>query len=508
MEPIIKNFPQKSTNHKSKITGNQIAIMVGVVVFLLGLFVRLIDITDPPLDFNPTRQLRSAIIARGLYYQSVPDADPELQKHAVSHMNSMERLEPTIMEHLVAFTYRIMGDENLWVSRIFSALFWVIGGFALFDLGRRMTSLWGAQFGIIIYLFIPFSIQASRSFQPDPLMVMLISLTAWSLHQWGENPLWKWTLLTGFLGGMAIFVKGVAVFFIGGMAVGMVGFILGADQDQQWRLTNIKTRLKNPQIWVMMGLMILPIFVYYLAGSSQTVTGYSASWTIITRWREVVDPSFFMHWAVRVNELLMLPVVLIGLVGTLVVPVRDRTMLWGLWIGYFLFGVTFPYHTLTHDYYHLPLIFIVAISIPAFAEVIVEKVSLQGRVPNFVLAGVVVIFTIYNGWIGRSILVGQDYSHHPEFWQNVAGAMPIDGDFIGYSQDYGFRLMYYGWRRLSLLPPNLDSDAFKAISADENYFLSTAPGQLSEDLKNYLETNFTEYASGIGYTIYLLTPNP
>ena len=42
----------------------------GAVLLILaaGLALRLFDLTDQPLDFHPTRQLRSAIIERGMYY--------------------------------------------------------------------------------------------------------------------------------------------------------------------------------------------------------------------------------------------------------------------------------------------------------------------------------------------------------------------------------------------------------------------------------------------------------
>ena len=48
-----------------------------MALFALGLAIRLYDLTDPPLDFNPTRQLRGAIMARGYYYEMLPDADSD-----------------------------------------------------------------------------------------------------------------------------------------------------------------------------------------------------------------------------------------------------------------------------------------------------------------------------------------------------------------------------------------------------------------------------------------------
>ncbi len=44
------------------------------LMLLVGFALRMYDLTDPPLDFAPTRQLFSAIKARGMYYQYVTDA--------------------------------------------------------------------------------------------------------------------------------------------------------------------------------------------------------------------------------------------------------------------------------------------------------------------------------------------------------------------------------------------------------------------------------------------------
>ena len=46
-----------------------------LILFGLGFAIRMVDLTDPPLDFHPTRQLRSAIIARSMYYRSLPEAE-------------------------------------------------------------------------------------------------------------------------------------------------------------------------------------------------------------------------------------------------------------------------------------------------------------------------------------------------------------------------------------------------------------------------------------------------
>jgi len=122
------------------------------VIFLLALGIRLYDLTDPPLDFHSTRQFWSAIIARGMYYQgleNVPDWQRDL---AVATWKAQPVIEPTIFESMVAVTYRIVGQEIIWIPRIYSALFWLIGGLGLYFLARDMTSMDGGIIALIFYL--------------------------------------------------------------------------------------------------------------------------------------------------------------------------------------------------------------------------------------------------------------------------------------------------------------------------------------------------------------------
>jgi hypothetical protein len=173
-------------------------LFVGLLLLLLfglGLGVRLYDLTDPPLDFHPTRQLRMAMITRGIYYKMSPAADPLSRETAIAFGRSMGVYEPPILENLVASTYQILRGEYLWVSRIFTSLFWLVGGVALFDLSRRMTSTGGALLATAFYLFLPFGVIASRSFQPDPGMVMWVILATYAFYRWAQGRQWRWAIL-------------------------------------------------------------------------------------------------------------------------------------------------------------------------------------------------------------------------------------------------------------------------------------------------------------------------
>ena len=103
-----------------------------VLIFGLALTIRFYDLTDLPLDFHPTRQLVSVIKARGLYYKSrPPGVDIKQVRTAIRQANLKADVEPVVLERLVAFTYRFTG-EKVWIARIYSSTFWVVGGIFLF----------------------------------------------------------------------------------------------------------------------------------------------------------------------------------------------------------------------------------------------------------------------------------------------------------------------------------------------------------------------------------------
>src|SRR5690242_298012 len=155
-----------------------------VLIFGAAFGIRLYDLTDLPLDFHPTRQLLSAIKARGLYYETQPDGVPTWKLESAIRMAKLKAdVEPVVLEGLVAFTYRFTG-EQVWIARIYSSLFWLVGGIFLFLMAREFVSFGGALVGTAYYLIFPYAVIGSRSFQPDPLMIMLTIGFWWMFARW------------------------------------------------------------------------------------------------------------------------------------------------------------------------------------------------------------------------------------------------------------------------------------------------------------------------------------
>ena len=93
------------------------------LVFFFGLVGRFYDFDDPPLDFHPTRQLHSMLIARGMYYEGLEDAPPEQRELAVHQWKSEGQIEPPIMERLSAWGYRLFEQMTYRIPGFYRSSF-------------------------------------------------------------------------------------------------------------------------------------------------------------------------------------------------------------------------------------------------------------------------------------------------------------------------------------------------------------------------------------------------
>jgi hypothetical protein len=338
-------------------------------------------------------------------------------------------------------------------------------------------------------------------------MVCLIVFTLWALFRWQNTASWKWAIAFGVFAGAALFVKNLSAFIILG---GFVGVILGA--------RGLKRSIRDPQVWTMTGLLILPVGIYTLYGMlNLNMEGQFALRFFPKMW---IDPAFYFRWAFTVNANIgWTAVLLAALCIFLADPKRERPLLVGLWIGYLLFGMTFSYHFFTHDYYQLSFIPLVAISMAPGLRLFFERFFKQspGIFPRLALTGVVLIGIAIPAWYSRSRIVNADYYNEPNFWAEIGDQLGHDGGVIGLTQDYGYRLAYWGWqgsaswftsadigvRYLAGQDVNL-MEKFTEDTAGKKYFLITMFGEfdMQPAVKDLLYKNYPIYAQTDEYVIF------
>jgi hypothetical protein len=486
-----------------------------ILLFGAALTIRLYDITDLPLDFHPTRQLVSFIKARGMYYQTKPDGvSAQEVKTAVRFAKLKADIEPTVFESLVAFTYRFTG-EKLWVPRMYASLFWLAGGIFLFLLSRDFVSFDGALVSTAYYLVFPYAIIGSRSFQPDVLMILLVLGFWWAFARWNRFPSWSYAVLAGLLGGLAIFIKFSAAFFVIGGALGLVLSRL-----------SLRDLLRNVQVWVIALLGALPAALYLLYGifvRGDLASQFSGRFVPAL----LFNPVNYLQWEVKMSMAAGGLFVMLAMLGLFLTQDRHlRIFLYGLWGSYILFGLFFNYHIATHDYYHLPFIPIVGLSLAPLGEGLFARLRESTVQP---WARIVIYFILIFGlfsvaWDVRNQMKAVDYRPQAAMWAEIGERLDDDARVVALTQDYGSRLEYWGWQESANWPylgdagyANVRSgrmtfdDLFDRFSSQMSHFLVTDFEELERqpELKERLFSFYPVSAEGEGYLIFdLKNPLP
>lgn len=361
----------------------KLRILVAALI-LVAFGVRMYRITAPPIDFHPSRQLMCGAIAHGMYITSLPDA-PEWQK-AVAEANwkTEFQLEPRITETVATWCYRLAGSEQLWMPKALAALYWMIGGLLLFLIARNLSTDSTAIGSLFCYLFFPFGILATRSFQPDPMVVacFLAGLHAFLLCIERQTPLR--VAAPAILWSLCIFMKPILL-----PSIGLICLFLFT-----WR-HGWANAFKSPVPYIVGVCFILPI-LYYAGG---ILGEANADSKLREQASQTVLPALLLtkkYWFGLINmtgRMVGLIPLAIAIWAAWCLPKEPfhRILMRAWWIGYLCFCFIFTWHAHTHDYYQLQLIPLVAVSYAFLLQRLVEqkvKLLLTSKLP---LALVIII---------------------------------------------------------------------------------------------------------------------
>jgi hypothetical protein len=412
-----------------------------------------------------------------------------------------------VFERLVAWTYGLTG-EHLWIARIYASLFWLAGGIFLFLLAREFVSFEGALVSTAYYLIFPYAILGSRSFQPDPLMVLLILAFWWIFSRWSHSPSWTKVILAGLLGGFAIFIKFSAAFFVIGGALGLA-------------LSRFSFRglLRNGQVWILAVLGALPALLYLVYGifiRGDLASQFSGRFIPAL----LFSPLNYLQWEVKASMAAGGVFIMLGLLG-LFLPQdkRLRSFLVGLWAAYLLYGSFFNYHIATHDYYHLPFIPIVALSLAPLGEWFFTRLTEMSALRwTKIAVSAILLYGLFSVlWDVRNQMKAVDYRPQATMWAEIGEQFDHNARVIALTQDYGSRLEYWGWRRFATWPYTGDAgyanirggvfsfdDLFNRYASKMSYFLVTDFDELERQsqLKERLYSFYPVSAEGDGYLIF------
>jgi hypothetical protein len=158
-----------------------------------------------------------------------------------------------------------------------------------------------------------------------------------------------------------------------------------------------------------------------------------------------VDPVTYLRWKGMIASTLGFEWFLVALLGTFLIREKaPRTLFIAVWIGYFVYGMTFSHHISTHDYYQLPFVPAVAVGLAAAVQVVVNRLQAPKPVLYSLLIGITLFWVTMNAWDVRVKLKKDDYRGDAAFW-TMLGKKLEGKSVVSITPDYGYRLAYWGW---------------------------------------------------------------
>jgi 4-amino-4-deoxy-L-arabinose transferase-like glycosyltransferase len=483
-------------------------------LFVAALAIRLYRINTPPLDFHATRQYRSFIIARAYYFNGLTSI-PAWEQQVASFSRRKEGiLEPPIFEFIVSLGYQILGGEQIWFPRLLSSLFWLIGGWFLYLIGQKIADADTALFATAFYLFLPFAVVASRSFQPDPLMIMLMMVSLWAILRYQEIPSDSRLLLASAISSLAFIVKPGSVFVL--IAAFLSLLIL-----QQ----GVRRAVLSRAFLIFAVITITPTILIYLYG---TLTGSflvgEAEKTLLPQlWFSLF---FWRSWITNIDSTVGFIPLIVALFGLLMFREGlPRTFMLGLWIGYGFFGMALNYNFATHDYYQLQFIPIVGLSIAPVVTLVMNHLNQMYSQWYWRLAGwgILAMALLLSLIVSRSRLVNPYSQHKVDIQQQIGAQVGHTTKTVFLSGDYGVPLEYHGllsgfpwpltsdleWEQLAGVPVEGAQERFNRWFAKDSpkYFIIEDMTQFEQqpDLKEFLMANYPILVQNDDYMIFSLS---
>lgn len=459
---------------------------VAWLILAVAALVRLVHLGVPPLDFHATRQYRSALIARA-QSDTALDALTPAQRAAAVQAGRMRLLEPPIVESVARATWAIAGREDLRLPRLLSILAWLL---ACWSVWRILRDAWspGALLAMAVMAFTPYSIDASRAFMPDPLMVGLLTagLAAIVIDHRASSPASRAARLV--LTAAALVVKPMA-----GLLLAPALLLL----DMQRRgLRGILTA------GVTIAAAALPVVVYY-AWLLQQGSSVGDNRFFPELWGR---SSFWLGWLSMISRVIGLPLLLVALLLSMAARGGLFVMVVGLWSGYLALGLAFSHHISTHDYYSLPLIPIVALAIGAGVSSLRHRVSSSTH--RSVMIGTVAAVLVSLAMTPAAAAPWGDYAKaeartraYAELGARTGHSLRV----VTLDGDYGYPIAYHGLVGTSQLPLSIDR-SLSAVSGGTlpplaetfrgrggEFFLPTVQAELdaAPDLLRWLDQRAT-----------------
>lgn len=408
-------------------------ILPYLLLFFLGLLIRVPESQAHMLSHQATRQYQSAMVAKTMM-QSPTDF--------MSYWNG-ERgaMEPPVVESLTVSVWKLLGTMDLRVPRVLSGLYWVAGFLLFFHLVKRVMGEEVAFFASLFCLLFPFGVLFSLHMQPEPLMFLFLFLGlnfSYSAIQSGNKKLFFFGNLFLFL---AVLIRPLLLFPLFGFCL----FLLFPSH----RGFSFRSFL-SACVPAFLGVFLFFFYKIFI-GAYTDQAGFSFQpryWT---------EYGYYRGWAKMIKTVFgYLPVFL---VAVSLLFVRGRTVrFFGLmFFSYLLYGLLFNHHIHTHDYYQIIYLPVFALALGIFAKKI--KVFLNERLRKPTASKLVPFLLIVTVTVPFVNFRPQPYWNQLQGWYEEIGTIVGENRSVALSYFYANPLCYHSDADLETWPHSYDRPA-------------------------------------------------
>jgi 4-amino-4-deoxy-L-arabinose transferase-like glycosyltransferase len=477
-----------------------------VLFFVLAALTRIIGSREPVHLVE--REYNSAIFARDFYYQNNIKIEPWRQENSRVTREIFPTLEPPVTEYLVSWIYRLTVQEHIWYSHYLTTAFWLISGIFLYAIAARLISVEAAFFATVIYLFLPWGIIISRSFQPDALMMLMFLMSLFFIVRYFEKLNLVSAVLAGVVTGLTLLFRPLVSFQLLCAFVVLLLF-----HQKSWKA------LFSRQVLIFFAISLsLPALFYaygiFMSGSLQNQASLSFRPHLLLR------PRFWREWLELGTSVSGNHMVISAFLGFFFLnKIKVKILLLGLLIGYLIFGIVFTYHIITHPYYHIQLFPLLAISASVFVVFTLERLQqFTGRYWILPALGAFLILFYFNYQELRSNQRPPVFES-PQLAAEIGELVQHNSRTVFVAYHYGVPLVYYGEFAGKPWPVRIDDAFYRppdekektveerllSLGFEPEYFIITnfdLYNRMHQDLRAYLESNCQRYQTQAEFLIY------
>ena len=396
-----------------------------VTLFLAAAGVRLVELDAPGVLVD--RDYTSALFARDLYFRHAENIEPWRREIVRETRQNEPALEPPVTEWLASMLYRAAGREDMRLARVLTSAFWLMGGWLLYRTAQRLVSTDAAVFALAYYLFLPYSILLSRSFQPDALMMLgfLASLHLVVRHH--EAP-----------SGRTLFAAALAAGLTAAYRPLVLPALLGAFAVPSMQRRGLIRGAFDRSTMIYSTIAVAPALCYYWYATF--VAGHFRGQVALSfRPHLLRHLEYWAGWGEAVLIVIGAASLVLGACGVVLLRAGlPRSLIVGAVLGYLVFGLLFTLHIHTHEYYSAQLIPLVAIAVsPAAVALAGRFMGAQGRALK--ATSLIVVPVVIVGAIALELwqAMGRAHGEPPEVAREV-------GQIVGHSPHVVFLSPYYG----------------------------------------------------------------